>query len=286
MDIKKMLKILLSVGLSVCLFACTARIREESFIAQSERVDIYTQQDINNWQQLFTAHQLKNISLTSEDKSASLHGIYLDNKQSNDVIFFIQGNGMRLSEGGIKALLDLATLNRDLVFFDRRGVGASSGQANINNLISDANDAYDFIKREIAPDRIIIHGYSLGSFIAAELAKQKSIDALVLQGAATNVDEWVASRLPWYAGPFFTVDIDPAFEVADNKTIVAQNYSKPLLVIAAEDDEQVPAELSKQLYEASQSENKYLIMVENSGHGEMFDHPGTLEGYLKFLDSL
>jgi pimeloyl-ACP methyl ester carboxylesterase len=286
MDIKKMLKILLSVGLSVCLFACTAIIREEGFIAQSEQVDIYTQQDINNWQQLFTAHQLKNISLTSEDKSASLHGLFFDNKQSNDVIFFIPGNGMRLSEGGIEALLDLATLNRDLVFFDRRGVGASSGQANINNMISDANDAYDFIKREIAPDRIIIHGYSLGSFIAAELAKQKSIDALVLQGAATNVDEWVASRLPWYAGPFFTVDIDPAFEVADNKTIVAQNYSKPLLVIAAEDDEQVPAELSRQLYKASQSENKSLIMVENSGHGEMFDRPGTLEGYLKFLDSL
>ena len=61
--------------------------------------------------------------------------------------------------------------------------------------------------------------------------------------------------------PFLTVNIDPAFNLADNKKIVANHYSGPLLIIAAENDQQVPAQLSEQLYNASQSSNKTLVMV-------------------------
>lgn len=280
---KKMLKKIIMLASLLCLSACTATITEDKFITQSDELDTFTKEDISRWQQDFPAHQLKDISFLSKDKSARLTGLYLDNKESDDVIFLIQGNGMQVNLGGIEMLQSLSGLNKDLVIFDRRGLGASSGQANISNLISDANEAYDFIKREITPNKVIVHGHSLGSFIAAQLAAKKSIDALVLQGSATNVDEWVDSKMPWYTWPFLTVNIDPAFAVADNKVIVAQTYLKPLLVIAAEDDEMVPPELSEQLYDVSQSKIKTLIMVKGSGHSNMFDHPSTLDGYLKFL---
>ena len=39
-------------------------------------------------------------------------------------------------------------------------------------------------------------GYSLGSFIAAHLVKEQAVKALVLQGSATNVDDWVDAKTP------------------------------------------------------------------------------------------
>ncbi|MBL4942455.1 MAG: alpha/beta fold hydrolase [Colwellia sp.] len=279
---KKLIVIVLITG----IFSCTATLKEENFIAQSKEVNIYDQEILANWQQQFLQHKLNTLSLTTKDKSAQLQGLYLDNPNSNDLLFIIQGNGMKIKDAGIKMLLQLAALPVDLVIFDRRGLGASSGQATINNLISDANEQYQFIQTKFNVDKTIVHGYSLGSFIAAQLAKQQDVDALVLQGSATNVDDWVEAKTPWYMSPFLTVNIDPAFKVADNQSIVAQAYQNPLLIIAGENDQQVPVMLSKQLYNASQSTNKTLLIVKGANHGGMFDDPATTSAYVAFLASL
>ncbi|PCH96288.1 MAG: alpha/beta hydrolase [Gammaproteobacteria bacterium] len=279
---KKLAIIVLLTG----LFSCTATLKEETFIAQSEKVTLYDQEMLANWQQQFPQHKLNPLSFITADKSAQLQGLYLDNNHSNDLLFVIQGNGMQIKDGGIAMLHSLASLPVDIVIFDRRGLGASSGQATISNLISDASEQYQFIQATLNADKIIIHGYSLGSFIATQLAKQQVVDALVLQGSATNVDDWVEAKTPWYVSPFLTVNIDPAFKIADNQSIVAKDYHKPLLIIAGENDQQVPVELSKQLYNASQSPNKTLLVVKGANHGGMFDNPTTASAYLKFLMSL
>jgi pimeloyl-ACP methyl ester carboxylesterase len=280
--LKKIIIVLLIFG----IFSCSATIKEDKFIAQSTKIKPYSQDMFNNWQQKFPEHTLTKVSIKSKDDGSLLQGIYLDNKNSNDVVFIIPGNGMEVEKGGISMLLSLTGLATDLVIFDRRGLGASSGKASINNLMADANQQYQFIKDELHADRVIIHGYSLGSFIAAQLAKQKPIDALVLQGSATNIDDWVDTKMPWYVAPFLTVNIDAAFSVADNKQVVAHSYDKPLLIIAGENDQKVPAELSKQLYDASQSINKTLVMVKGASHGGMFDDPETLSAYLHFLSTI
>ena len=281
-----MFKKLTIIILSVCIFSCTATLKEEKFIAQSKEVNLYDQEMLANWQQQFSQHQLSPISLTTEDKSAQLQGIYLDNPNSNDLLFIIQGNGMQVKDAGIEMLHKFSSLPVDLVIFDRRGVGASSGQATISNLISDANEQYRFIRTKFKADKNIIHGYSLGSFIAAQLAKQQDIDALVLQGSATDVDDWIEAKTPWYMSPFLTVNIDPAFKIANNQRIVAKDYQKPLFIIAGENDHQVPVILSKQLYNASQSPNKTLLIVKGANHVGMFDDPTTTSAYVAFLASL
>ncbi|MCP4985369.1 MAG: alpha/beta hydrolase [Colwellia sp.] len=281
-----MLKKIIILGIMTTLFSCSATITEEKFITQSEKVLPYTQDMITSWQQQFPQHKLETLSLTTADKSAQLQGIYLDNPNSNHLLFIIQGNGMQVEKGGIGMLHTLAALPVDIVIFDRRGLGASSGQATISNLISDATEQYQFVQSTFNADKIIVHGYSLGSFIAAQLAKRQDIDALVLQGSATNVDDWVDAKTPWYMTPFLTINIAPAFNIADNQVIVAKKYHNPLLVIAAENDQQVPVVLSEKLYQASQSKNKTLLVVRNANHGSMFDTPSTISSYLQFLASI
>lgn len=281
-----MLKKLILISLVPFIISCTATLKENKFITQSKQVNLYDAVTIDNWRQQFPDHQLKTLSLLTANQDAQLEGLYLDNPHSEQLIFVIQGNGMQVKEGGIEMLHSLAPLGLDIVIFDRRGLGASSGQATIKNLASDANEQYKFIKAEFKTDKIIVHGYSLGSFIATNLAKVQPIDALVLQGSATNVDDWIKAKTPWYIYPFLTVNIDPAFHTADNQVVVAEQYDRPLLIIAGEEDQQVPVALSKQLFNASQSKNKKLIVVEGADHGNMFKNMATTKTYLQFLASL
>lgn len=272
--------------ISVFLSACTAHLKQNSFIKQDNKVALITPAELNSWQSTLPEYKISSLSLKSNDNKALLNGIFLDNEKSQNVIFIIQGNGMKISQGGIKMIKQLTQLNTDIVMFDRRGLGSSNGQANIKNLISDASQQYNFIKNQLAPQNIIVHGYSLGSFIAAKLSKTKDIDALILQGSATNVHDWLDEKMPWYTKLFVTVKIEDEFNTIDNQDIVKNHYSGPLLIIGAHEDEQVPGVLSQKLYESSQSKNKKLIMVENSNHREMLEKEPEIALYKSFLNKL
>lgn len=273
--------------LILCVLAgCSAQLKEQSFIVQDKQVKPYQQTDITKWQLSFNNHQLKPIELNTEDGTASLYGLYLDHKDSNEVVLYIPGNGMKVSAGGIQTLQAFSDFDKDFIIFDRRGLGASNGQSSIANLISDSVAQVRYAKEQLQAEQIIVHGFSLGSFIAAQVTKQVEIDALVLQGSATNVNEWIDMRTPWYVKPFLTVDIDDVFYTVDNKAVVANNYKGPLLIIGGEKDQQTPALLSEHLYQKSQSANKQLLIVDDANHNNMFKSVDALTLYINFLNSI
>jgi len=281
-----MYKTVFSLIILSTLFGCSAHLRESSFISQDKTVQDYNDLEIQNWQKEFDNHELKKLSLLTKSDNVTLKGLLLDSPNSQDVIFYIQGNGMKVSNGGIAALKNLVKLDKDIVIFDRRGLGASSGRATISNLSDDSIEQYLFIKNELKAKSIIVHGYSLGSFIAGQLAKSQAIDGLILQGSATNVDDWIDEKTPWYTKPFLTIEIDEAFKAVDNEVVVSNFYSGPLLIIGGENDQQVPVALSKTLFDASKSINKQLIIVDNADHGSMLDSQKEMELYHQFLGTI
>ena len=278
-------KLIFALTLGV-LAGCSAQLKERSFIVQDRQVSPYQADDIAKWQQGFDQHKLREISITADNGATVLYGLHLDHQDSNEMVFFIPGNGMKVAAGGIQALQSFSGFDKDFVIFDRRGLGASNGQASIANLVSDSVAQVHFIKEQLQAERIIVHGFSLGSFVAGQVAKQARVDALVLQGSATNVNDWIDVTTPWYMKPFLTIEVEEAFHSVDNKAVVAHDYTGPLLVIGGENDQQAPVQLSEFLYQASQSDNKQLVIVEEANHNNMFDSQETLNAYLKFLASL
>jgi len=278
-------KLIFALTLGV-LAGCSAQLKERSFIVQDRQVSPYQADDIAKWQQGFDQHKLREISITADNGATVLYGLHLDHQDSNEMVFFIPGNGMKVAAGGIQALQSFSGFDKDFVIFDRRGLGASNGQASIANLVSDSVAQVHYIKEQLQAERIIVHGFSLGSFVAGQVAKQARVDALVLQGSATNVNDWIDVTTPWYMKPFLTIEVEEAFHSVDNKAVVAHDYTGPLLVIGGENDQQAPVQLSEFLYQASQSDNKQLVIVEEANHNNMFDSQETLNAYLKFLASL
>ncbi|MCF6456029.1 alpha/beta fold hydrolase [Pseudoalteromonas sp. MMG024] len=268
---------------ALALTGCTATIKESRFIAQDDEKTLYSDTFINTLNAQTPRHNVNVISIPSEDKTTTLYGVFLDNQKTRNTVLYIPGNGMSVEKAATNTLLELAEYDYDIVIFDRRGLGASEGTATIANLINDANVTFDYTKQSLKADKVIVHGYSLGSFIAAQLAKNKAVDGLVMQGSATNVDDWVDEAMPWYSKVFVDVQIDDAFYSVDNKQVLSENYVGPLLVICGADDKQTPAILSEKLFNASTSAEKQLVIAENAGHGEMFNSKNVQVAYQTFL---
>lgn len=268
---------------TISLTGCTASIHSESFITQDNHVEPILNSDIQKWKGSFPGYELHQISLSSKDGSVTLTGLFFDKEDSNDLLYFIPGNGMKISLGGIETMKNLAQLDQDMIVFDRRGLGASSGNATVQSLLSDADEQIEYIRQKVRPDSITVHGFSLGSFIATQVARKHPIDRLVLQGAATNANEWVDAIMAWYIKPFVSVEIDKDIIDLDNKLVLAKEYKGPLLIISAEQDEQVPSCLSEELYKQSSSEDKQLIIVKGANHGNMFSDATVVQKYKMFV---
>jgi uncharacterized protein len=266
--------LLLNVG-------CSAIMSEEGFITQDKQATQFNTEYIEKLAQSLPQHLVNQISIDG-DEHVSLKGLFIDNPASRTLVFFIQGNGMKVDPDSLAVLQTLSQLGTDIVIFDRRGLGASNGQATIANLLTDATQELAFIRNTYQPDKVIVHGYSLGSFIAAQLVKNQAADALVMQGSATNVDDWIAAKIPWYM-PFLTVETPESFKLVDNQEVVSTFYQGPLMVIGGEKDDQVPAELSEKLFLASQSKIKTLIIVPEANHGEMLNSAKTMQAYREFI---
>ncbi|OCQ23665.1 hypothetical protein A7985_06905 [Pseudoalteromonas luteoviolacea] len=278
-----MKRTILALGLSATLLGCTTQINESGFIAQDESTIRYSQVLLSKLSAQTPNHDIKPIELNVEDENVVLHGLHLDNKNTNNTILYIPGNGMSVADSAEGPLINLAKYEFDIVIFDRRGLGATKGPATIANLIKDANLSYHFTKDKLSADTLIVHGFSLGSFVAAQVAKKQPIDGLVMEGSATNVDEWVDEAMPWYAKVLFDVQIDKAFYSVDNKQVLRDAYRGPLLVIGGGQDKQTPISLTHKLFSASQSTNKQLIIADEAGHNDMFNNKEVRAAYQTFL---
>ncbi|GGP96661.1 alpha/beta hydrolase [Shewanella ulleungensis] len=283
--VTKMITVTMISTAMFIISGCTVRLTEASFIAHDKAPVAFNTEFTQALQQAMPNNAITPLSLEASDH-AKLNGFFIDNPNSNTTLVFYQGNGMKIQPHCLADLTALSALNTDILVMDRRGIGASEGKPKIQNIISDAQQQLDYLQQHFQPEKIILHGYSLGSFIAADLAKNNQIDALVLHGSATNADDWVDEKTPWYMAPFMTLEIPQDFRNIDNKQVVAQSYSGPLLVIAGENDDEVPPALSEKLFAASKSANKQFIMVPKVGHQGMLEDVTTMQQYQAFITAL
>jgi hypothetical protein len=291
-----MIKVIFSVILSLSLFGCISlKIGNDpsgksTLIRQDKVIIQYEEKYLAELQRDFPKHKLNHLNLITKKDNVKLQGLFLDNPNSRDVIFYIPGSGMNVSRDAIRVFTELSQLDKDVVFFDRRGTGASAGIATVENMITDSLEQVTLIHNRFNPDKLIVHGFSLGSFIAGQLVKSDSVEvnALVLQGSASNIDAWYEEAIPWYISSFVEIDLNLEEDVSqiDNKIVVSEFYDGPLFVIAGEEDIVVPAILSEQLFNASKSENKKLMLVRNANHRTMLKNIKEINTYKQFLTTL
>lgn len=220
---------------------------------------------------------------------AELFAVVMRNPRATATVLYFGGNGFRISQMGRHAAGILLPLGVNVVLVDHRGYGRSTGTpATVAQLQADAVTVFDYVAAlpGIDRSRIVVHGQSLGSFLAGEVADRRPVGGVVLESSATTAAEWMRSMnpRPWYARPFVRMRISESMRGAGNLERV-RRIRAPLLVLVGEQDNVTPPPLSRRLYEqaATPDSLKRLHVLPGAGHNNVPAHPDFARAYTEFL---
>ena len=199
-----------------------------------------------------------------------LYGWYCRAEQPVASALFCHGNtaNLTLSADMIPHLLR-AGLN--VLFFDYRGFGRSSGKATYAGVIADGVTAarlHDRIRPQDLPS--VLYGFSLGGAIAAQVIRRHPFDGLILQSTFTTLSALTRLLFP-------RLPLHLLAKHLFNSIGVIRRIDVPLLILHGTNDEVVPCTMAHELFGACSTPKKKLHCVDGALHKDLFHvDPETL----------
>lgn len=202
-----------------------------------------------------------------------LHGWFIPRQGADHVVLFLHGNARNISHYITTAAL-YHELGYHILLFDYRGYGRSAGRPDEAGVYLDAEAAWRCLveDRGYVPDRIAVHGRSLGAAIASRLATRHTPAALVIESTFTSMPDLAAELFPLLPARLL---MSHRFPVRDN----LRQVKCPVLVVHGREDELIPYRHGLALYEAA-NEPRELLDIE----GRHFD--GYLASGRHYLEGL
>lgn len=225
----------------------------------------------NNYQPTYTT--IKNDTI---DSGYKIESVLFENKSSNRLngwivspdsgfngitILFLHGNAGNIYGTNIFGNSNVIALVKKgfrVFIFDYSGFGFSEGKASLNDAFTDADSALTYIARKIIPssDKLFIYGQSLGGYISLTVAanNRDKIDGLIVEGAFTSIKD-IAAKKYGFLGRIFLAE-------KHNGLKSVKMYKKPILIIQSLEDEVVPYEMGRELFEKA-NEPKTFYEIQN-----------------------
>ncbi|VXC16125.1 conserved hypothetical protein [Burkholderia sp. 8Y] len=189
-------------------------------------------------------------------------------------VLLFHGNGEDLTQRGHIAL-ELIEAGYGVLLAEYRGYGGNPGKPHEAGLYADARAAYAYAAAR--SPFIVLHGYSLGSGVAVQLASEARIDALILEAPFTSIVDVAAARFR-----FFPVRA-LARDRYDNLSKIAC-VRAPVLIYGGTRDFVVPPVHFQRLFDAARGD-KHLAMIEDADHLDAWRNGGRAH-VMQFLASL
>jgi uncharacterized protein len=169
-----------------------------------------------------------------------------------------------------------------VLLFDYRGYGGNPGAPTETGLAEDARAAraYAATRRDAPSGPIVYFGESLGAAVATTLAVEKPPAALILRSPFTSMADMAALHYPYL----------PARRVLRDRfeTIGRIGHVRvPLLVVAGDGDRIVPAEYSRQVFEAA-AQPKTFALIRGADHNDdaLTAGPEVIAAVVQFLEDV
>jgi len=203
----------------------------------------------------------RELALQTED-GERLHGWRLEARAAPiGHILFCHGNGGNIGDRLLFAAL-LTRAGFDVLLFDYRGYGRSSGRPSEQGTYRDARAARACLLDQPGVDasRTLLLGESLGGAVALDLALAHPPAGLVLLSAFTSVRAMARLHYPYI----------PATVVPDAYPNLRRigELRAPLLVLHGEGDEIVPVAHARELADAA-PQPKHLVTFPGVGHADV-----------------
>ena len=219
------------------------------------------------------------IRITSHD-GTRLHGWLrhtAEEEQRRGLVIYFGGNAEEVS-GQIHDAPMLAPWS--LAAINYRGYGLSEGRPSEAALTADALAIYDGLAKrdDIDPSRIVVFGRSLGSGVAVPLAANRPVRAVVLVSPFDSLRSIARKQYPivpvsmLLKHPFDSLAHAPAIDV-------------PLLVLAGEQDDLIPATYSRRLHDGWSGPKRWTL-IPGADHNDIHVRPEYWLAIREFLASV
>jgi len=166
----------------------------------------------------------------------------------------------------------------DVVAFHYRGYAPSTGRPSAQALLADAPLVHDLAVGQVKTDRVVAVGFSIGSGVAASLARQRKLDGLILVTPFDSLKSVAGDLLPWFpVGPFFQHEIAAADELRNNPV--------PVAILAGERDDIVLPTRTGALRRAVPN-LVFARTIAGAGHNDIYDRSEFRAGLDEALQSV
>jgi uncharacterized protein len=205
------------------------------------------------------------------DDGEQLHGWWIAARtEPLGHLLLCHGNAGNVGDRILHANL-LTAVGFDVLLFDYRGYGRSSGRPSEQGTYRDARAALACLLAQPGIDagRVFYLGESLGGAVALNLALERPPAGLLLLSAFTCVRD--LARLHY---PFFPASLIPDAYPAVRRI---HDLRAPLLVLHGDRDEIVPLSHGRALFEAAQGP-RHMHVLHGVGHNDLLQLSGAEVG--------
>jgi fermentation-respiration switch protein FrsA (DUF1100 family) len=213
---------------------------------------------------LKTALNAEDVWLHTAD-GIRLHAWWIEAPGSRLATLFLHGNAGNVTHRYLHAR-EISAAGSSLLLLDYRGYGQSAGSPTEKGLYRDAEAAWAWLQSKgYAQERIIIHGESLGTAVAVELAARTRPAGVILEAPFSSARDVAATVLP-LIGPCIVWGFDSLSRIPRVKA--------PKLFIHGQRDSIIPIRLGERLYTAAPPP-KDIWRIPSADHNDILESAGA-----------
>jgi len=202
-----------------------------------------------------------------------IHGLRFEAPEGRPTVLFFHGNAQSVYEWCLVSE-DLAPLECGLCLIDYPGYGKSTGRPTEAGLYAAGRAALEWLTSDLGidPGQLVVFGKSLGGGVATEIVRRREdLLGLVLESTFRSIPSVASRLLPM-------IPTDSVLKSERYESLARMEEIRcPLLVIHGTDDDLIPVDEGRALYEAA-GERKELYLVDGAGHNDVSMVAGAAYG--------
>ena len=198
----------------------------------------------------------QDLMLNSEEEN--IHAWYIPAKENKGTVLFCHGNAGNLGHR-MSTISSWNKLGMNILIFDYRGYGKSTGSPTEEGCYKDAAAAYSWLKENgFLKQPFIIHGRSLGGGVASWAAGEFNADGLILESTFTSIPDMGSHYYP-----FLPIGMISSIQFSTGDRL--PKLKIPLLIIHGEKGEVIPYKMGRSMAEKNKADFIKLQGAHNSG---------------------
>jgi uncharacterized protein len=194
-----------------------------------------------------------------------IHGWWVHRDGSPLATLFLHGNAGNITDR-TRRIQEIVAAGSSVLMLDYRGYGKSSGRPSEQGLYRDSEAGFAYLLgKGYRAEQIIVHGESLGTAVAIDLASRRPCAGLILEAPFTSASDVAGTVVPF---------VGPLLIRSYNSLPKIRSIHVPELFMHGDRDEVIPLQLGQELFAAAEG-SKTFWLIPGAGHNDILETGGA-----------